>query len=208
RVFTTIHGHDEGNAASTFNRRFDILFAEDSKRRVNGRLHHIRRGEFGMAIGVKYLHSIKWSAPDMNLGGTELKLVRVIKELEFLSGMTASEAAKKASAARKSGSVSKQAEGAKKSKKSAPTPAKQLTRHLRDSSDNESEAQDPSYCPQKKAVALSEEEDVGLRAVAVADGNGSRCDGYRPVRCGRGTYFLTDGYVTGLPVDGWPGAGR
>ncbi|KAJ7759950.1 hypothetical protein B0H16DRAFT_1456662 [Mycena metata] len=146
RVFTTMHGHDEGNAASTFNRRFDILFAEDSKCRVNGRLHHIRRGEFGMATVVKYLRSIKWSAPDMDLGGTELKLVRVIKELEFLSGMTASEAAKKASAARKSGSVPKQAEGAKKSKKSAPAPAKATNTTS-------------PYRPKKQAVALLEEED-------------------------------------------------
>ncbi|KAJ7021711.1 hypothetical protein C8F04DRAFT_1195182 [Mycena alexandri] len=34
---------------------------------------------------------------------------------------------------------------------------------------------------------------VGLRAVAVTDKNGSRRDWYRPVRCGMGTCFLTDG---------------
>ncbi|KAJ7046405.1 hypothetical protein C8F04DRAFT_1173346 [Mycena alexandri] len=50
----------------------------------------------------------------------------------------------------------------------------------------------PPSSSARLAAALSTAP-LGLRAVAVADGNGSRRDGYRPVRCGRGTCFLTDG---------------
>jgi hypothetical protein len=39
RVISSVHGHDADDAASTFNRRFDILFKEDSQCRVDGHLH-------------------------------------------------------------------------------------------------------------------------------------------------------------------------
>ncbi|KAF7372567.1 hypothetical protein MVEN_00119300 [Mycena venus] len=85
RVLTTVHGMDEGSADSTFNRRFDILFREDTQcRDANGRLHLIRRGEFGMSMVVQYLRDIKWNAPDMNLEGAMNKLERVVKEMEIL----------------------------------------------------------------------------------------------------------------------------
>lgn len=85
RVITTIQGHDEGSVASTFNRRFDILFKEDAQcRDENGRLHLIRSGELGMMMVVDYLRSIKWSAAEMDLEGAMVKLERIVKEMEFL----------------------------------------------------------------------------------------------------------------------------
>ncbi|EPS96491.1 hypothetical protein FOMPIDRAFT_1100993, partial [Fomitopsis schrenkii] len=48
---------DSETAWATFNRRFDILFAEDC-RDENGRLHHIRRGRFGMNTVINYLNRI------------------------------------------------------------------------------------------------------------------------------------------------------
>ncbi|KAJ7801361.1 hypothetical protein B0H14DRAFT_3489686 [Mycena olivaceomarginata] len=61
-VITNIQGPD-GDAWSTFNRRFDILFKEDAQYRdADGRLHMIRRGELGMTIVARYLRDIKWNA--------------------------------------------------------------------------------------------------------------------------------------------------
>ncbi|KAJ6613221.1 hypothetical protein B0H10DRAFT_1951625 [Mycena sp. CBHHK59/15] len=102
RVITTIKGHDEDCAASTFNRHFDILFKEDAQcRDANGRLHLIRRGELGMLMVVRYLRDIKWSAPEMDLAGAKIKLERIVKEMEILSGASAADAKKKADALRK-----------------------------------------------------------------------------------------------------------
>ncbi|KAJ7799925.1 hypothetical protein B0H14DRAFT_2616638 [Mycena olivaceomarginata] len=71
RVLTTVHGPDEASPASTFTRRFDILFKEDAQCcDTNGCLHLIRRGELGMLMVVRYLREIKWSAPDLNLEDT------------------------------------------------------------------------------------------------------------------------------------------
>lgn len=131
RVITTVPGLDPDCPDSTFNRRFDILFKEDAQCRKNGRLHLIRRGEYGMDLVVQYLRSIKWVAPVMNLPGAQEKLVRIIKEMEFLrcaislnsvsllipcSDMTAPEAKKKAKAI---GKTPKAKPDAAKSKKSA-----------------------------------------------------------------------------------------
>jgi hypothetical protein len=87
RVLTTIHGPDDGSraASSTFNRRFDILFKEDAQCRVNGRLHLIRRGEWGMLMVVRYLRDTKWNDPEMNLDGAVNKLERIVKEMEVLA---------------------------------------------------------------------------------------------------------------------------
>ncbi|KAF8148773.1 hypothetical protein K438DRAFT_1989133 [Mycena galopus ATCC 62051] len=43
---------------------------------------------------------------------------------------------------------------------------------------------------------------LGLRAVAVSDGDGSRLTGTGPVRQATKYYFVTDGYGTGRPVNG------
>ncbi|KAJ6527285.1 hypothetical protein B0H10DRAFT_1974312 [Mycena sp. CBHHK59/15] len=97
RVLTTVHGLDEDSPASTFTRRFDILFKEDAQcRDTNGRLHLIRRGELGMLMVVRYLREIN--------GGAVIKLERVVTEMEVLCGMDRS-AARTAADARKSTSA-------------------------------------------------------------------------------------------------------
>ncbi|KAJ7101263.1 hypothetical protein B0H15DRAFT_943595 [Mycena belliarum] len=83
----------------------------------------------------------------MNLDGAEIKLVRIIKELEFLSGVDASEAARQAATPR-------QMEAAKKKSVAAIAKTTQST-----SRDDESEARDPSYRPKRPSTLLSEEED-------------------------------------------------
>ncbi|KAJ6527789.1 hypothetical protein B0H19DRAFT_540851 [Mycena capillaripes] len=147
RVITFVHGHDAGDAASTFNRRFDILFKEDSQCRVDGRLHLIRRGEYGMRMVVQYLRSIKWTAANMNLDGAGVKLVRIVKELEFLSDMSALEAQKAAKAAGKSKQPDNVAKKPKKTAKAAAVPPL------------DPEDRDPDYNPKKRNASLSEEEE-------------------------------------------------
>ncbi|KAJ7918849.1 hypothetical protein B0H13DRAFT_2320945 [Mycena leptocephala] len=58
RIITRIE-HPDGTVAATFNRRFDILFSEDT-RVSDGRLKNIRRGNFGVGCVVEYLESIHW----------------------------------------------------------------------------------------------------------------------------------------------------
>lgn len=84
RVLTTVHGHDPDSVMSTFNRRFDILFKEDASCRKDGRLHLIRRGEFGMMMVVDYLRGINWSAPEMQMEIAKIKLERIVTEMEFI----------------------------------------------------------------------------------------------------------------------------
>ncbi|KAJ7739170.1 hypothetical protein B0H16DRAFT_1465427 [Mycena metata] len=62
------------------------------------------------------LHS---TGANMNLEGSQINLVPIIEEMEFLSGMTASEAARKAGSIRKSAT-----DNAKKTRESAPAAAK------------------------------------------------------------------------------------
>ncbi|KAF7364657.1 Eukaryotic translation initiation factor 3 [Mycena venus] len=63
RVITQVHGLDADSVQSTFVRRFkfEILFSENS-RSADGRLTHVRRGEFGMKFVLKYLDSIHWES--------------------------------------------------------------------------------------------------------------------------------------------------
>jgi hypothetical protein len=90
-VITNIQGPD-GDAWSTFNRRFDILFKEDAQcRDADGRLHLIRRGELGMTMVARYLRDIKWNAVEMNLDGAVGKLERLVKEMEYLKCVILSE---------------------------------------------------------------------------------------------------------------------
>ncbi|KAJ6545276.1 hypothetical protein B0H19DRAFT_1266736 [Mycena capillaripes] len=164
RVLTTVHGPDEGGAWSTFNRRFDILFKEDRQcRDKHGRLHLIRRGELGMLMVARYLRDMKWSAVNMNLEAATIKLERLIAELEFLCGMDASAAAKRAAATRKSASVSKQ--NAKSVKPKAGAASKSAAKDS--SADKMIDAiltgrrskPDNEYRPCKTRADLSEEEE-------------------------------------------------
>ncbi|KAJ6580270.1 hypothetical protein B0H10DRAFT_1962608 [Mycena sp. CBHHK59/15] len=54
---------------------------------------------------LPYLRDIKWSAPEMDLDCALVKLERIIKQMEILSGSSASDASKKAAAMRKSASM-------------------------------------------------------------------------------------------------------
>lgn len=81
-VMTKINGE---TAWATFNRRFDILFAEDC-RDENGRLHHVRRGRLGMNTVVNYLNLV---INEDQLKGfyspAAIKLQRLRDELKYLS---------------------------------------------------------------------------------------------------------------------------
>lgn len=81
RIITIVHGI-EGTVAGTFNRRFDLLFAEDC-RNAEGRLN-VRGGEEGMECVVAYLQSIHLESAGVPLDLAELKLTRVADELEHL----------------------------------------------------------------------------------------------------------------------------
>ncbi|KAJ7800006.1 hypothetical protein B0H14DRAFT_2616603 [Mycena olivaceomarginata] len=79
RVLTTVHSLDKDSPASTFTRRFDILFKEDTQcHDTNGCLHLIRHSELGMLMVVRYRRKIKWSAPNMNLDSAVIKLEWVV----------------------------------------------------------------------------------------------------------------------------------
>ncbi|KAF7328569.1 Dimer-Tnp-hAT domain-containing protein [Mycena venus] len=84
RIITRLE-HPDGTVAATFNRRFDILFGEDT-RGSDGRLKNIRRGDFGMGCVVEYLNSIHWESARIPFDLTEPKLTRVANELEHLCG--------------------------------------------------------------------------------------------------------------------------
>ena len=82
KIYLVMTGDEGEDSWHTFNKRFDALFAEDC-RDEQDRLHHIRRGEFGMDLVVQYLFAL-----DLNLLPLDLvakKLDRLEAELEILS---------------------------------------------------------------------------------------------------------------------------
>ncbi|KAK7007198.1 eukaryotic translation initiation factor 3 [Favolaschia claudopus] len=83
-VTSQVHGIDD-TVSGTFNRRFDILFGEDT-RDNNGRLKYMRRGPMGMDLVVKYLEGIHWQTAAIPLDLAKLKLERVVAELTYLCG--------------------------------------------------------------------------------------------------------------------------
>ncbi|KAJ6616144.1 hypothetical protein B0H10DRAFT_1949354 [Mycena sp. CBHHK59/15] len=146
RVLTTIHGLDENSADSTFTRRLDILFKEDTQcRDANGRLHLIRRGELGMLMVEK--------------------LERIVKEMEFLStsGVDRSAAEKAAATARKStsASASKQKDRPSKSKNGAPAISANAAKEASypDVMAGKNRKSDNTYQPRKGPNLSEEEED-------------------------------------------------
>ncbi|SJL11862.1 uncharacterized protein ARMOST_15273 [Armillaria ostoyae] len=74
-VITNVVGED---TFSTFNRRFDILYAEHL-RDENGRLPNLRRGKYGLDAVISYLQSVPW--PEVPLDPVEPKLQRLITEV-------------------------------------------------------------------------------------------------------------------------------
>jgi hypothetical protein len=75
-------GNEGEDTWQTFNKRFDALFAEDC-RDGQGRLHHIRRGEFGMDMVVQYLSTLDITLLPLDL--VAKKLDRLEAELEIIS---------------------------------------------------------------------------------------------------------------------------
>jgi hypothetical protein len=71
----------DGGAASTFNRRMDILFGEDVRDDA-GRLMYVEAGKHGMGAVVKYLKTVPWAELKGDI--VRPKLDRLIRELEFL----------------------------------------------------------------------------------------------------------------------------
>lgn len=80
-VIKNVMGVDE-NIFSTFNQRFDILFAEDC-RDNDGRLKNIVHREYGMDAVCAYLKSIEWPA-DTPVEPVQIKLNRLLDEITYL----------------------------------------------------------------------------------------------------------------------------
>src|SRR5271168_3399800 len=57
RVFTRIED-SEDDPYLPFNRKFEAVFAQDTRNTETGRLDHIRRGPNGMDLVVKFLNSL------------------------------------------------------------------------------------------------------------------------------------------------------
>lgn len=76
-VLTAVKGDDEWE---TFNRRMDLLFAENL-RGVDGYLPNIKGGRFGMRAVAKYLNGIDTEASWFLAAPAILKLERVNNEL-------------------------------------------------------------------------------------------------------------------------------
>ncbi|KAH9024612.1 hypothetical protein EDB85DRAFT_1894233 [Lactarius pseudohatsudake] len=82
KIHLVMTGNKGEDAWHTFNKRFDVLFAEDC-RDGQGRLHHIRRGEFGMDLVVQYLSALDLGSLPLDL--VAKKLDRLEAELEIIS---------------------------------------------------------------------------------------------------------------------------
>ena len=81
KIWSVINSEERDNPHETFNRRFDVMFAEDC-RDSDGRLHHLRQGKLGINLVVSYLSKINWTGFPLDL--VEIKLQRLITELKFL----------------------------------------------------------------------------------------------------------------------------
>ncbi|KAJ7459621.1 hypothetical protein B0H11DRAFT_1924246 [Mycena galericulata] len=113
RVITTLSGID-GSVAGTFNHRFDVLFGQEC-RDSDGRLKNIRRGDYGMLCVVEYLQSIHWESAGIPLDLAQLKLARIVEELEHIWSNHAKRTPEASAAAKGSGGSSISDPGPKKS---------------------------------------------------------------------------------------------
>ncbi|KAF8217802.1 hypothetical protein K438DRAFT_1925160 [Mycena galopus ATCC 62051] len=76
----TLPGED-GKAASSFNRRTDVLFGEDV-RDATGRLKYVAAGKYGMHAVVKYLKTVPWAELECTI--FQPKLDRIIPQTRLL----------------------------------------------------------------------------------------------------------------------------
>jgi hypothetical protein len=79
KIWTVMNLEERETPHETFNYRFDALFAEDC-RDLDGHLHYVCQGKFGMGIVVSYLSKINWAGFPLDL--VDLKLQRLLGELK------------------------------------------------------------------------------------------------------------------------------
>ena len=78
RVFSRIED-SEDDPYLPFNRKFDAVFAQDTRNAETGRLEHIRRGPNGMDLIIKFLNSL--DLVSLPLDRMNQKLENLLKEL-------------------------------------------------------------------------------------------------------------------------------
>ncbi|KAJ7699257.1 hypothetical protein B0H17DRAFT_1129327 [Mycena rosella] len=130
---------------------------------ANGRLHLIRRGEFGMLMVAKYVKSINWNAVGMNVAGALEKLRRVVKEMEILCGVDVLTVWKTAVPARKLSEVAAAEKGRQKATKKTPVVNKTSAGSIYGVSiSREDDTADKTYKPKNAPEVSEDEEDNDL----------------------------------------------
>jgi hypothetical protein len=81
KIWSVMHSDERDTVFETFNRRFNILFAEDCHD-SDGHLQHVRQGKHGMGLIVSYLSKINWTGSPLDL--VEIKLQRLLTELKCM----------------------------------------------------------------------------------------------------------------------------
>ncbi|KAJ6607650.1 hypothetical protein B0H10DRAFT_1956091 [Mycena sp. CBHHK59/15] len=91
-VLNKVKGQDTGSAAksSTFVRRMDLLFGVGAHDE-NGRMIHMRRGNWGIKLAVQYFRKIDWDADGIPLAIATLKFTQLLEEMRFLCANTNTE---------------------------------------------------------------------------------------------------------------------
>ncbi|KAK6966423.1 eukaryotic translation initiation factor 3 [Favolaschia claudopus] len=161
RILTEVAGIEDSPWGS-LNRKLDALFGSD--KRENGRLVHIRRGSRGMSFLATYLAAVDWKSPEYPVDLAEIKVQRIVDEMEFLCGENAIQPSKKRSGVATSKTVNidpstfldppKPAAGPKTNSNAAAA----RSSGKKDAANSDDE--DPDYAPPKRGdPVLSEEED-------------------------------------------------
>jgi hypothetical protein len=83
KIYEVMTGEEGENTWHTFNRRFDAIFGQDC-RDEQGRLHYLRRGQFGMGIVCKYLQNMDLATGDIPFDLMVMKLHRLNDEILYL----------------------------------------------------------------------------------------------------------------------------
>jgi hypothetical protein len=84
KIWIVLNTAERETPWETFNHRFDAVFGEDC-RDVNGRLHLLRQGKYGMGAVCMYLSRISWTSSGFPLDLAEIKLRRLVTELRLLA---------------------------------------------------------------------------------------------------------------------------
>ncbi|KAJ7436367.1 hypothetical protein B0H11DRAFT_1936719 [Mycena galericulata] len=103
---------ENGDAASTFNRRMDVLFGEDL-RDAGGRLKYVATGKHGMGAVVKYLKTVPWAELQCHIARPKLDrliLLTLLILIDFMFASSNSSASSKPNSKRKSSEPTSDAE--------------------------------------------------------------------------------------------------